>query len=164
MRIDSISVFVIVLVALVAISCKSKNITTEPQTSKESNTAKVIKVEEPESVSINRVIEENQVKSTTPELYSLVVSFYSIGAGIDAPIAQEFDYYVRDFQEQHADYFYAERVPWGREGEIDYCIQYPTLNKEKAQEFIRKTNEIISKSKMVHMTENGECKRRRKTN
>jgi len=164
MRLDSIPKFAIGLLAVLAISCKSKNVTTESQSNYVGNAPKVIKVEEPKAINIDTINQDDKTKLTTPELYSLVVSFYSIGAGIDAPIAREFDFYVRDFQEQHADYFYAERVPWGREGEVDYCIQFPTLGKEKARDFMDTVNEIIAKSNMVHINENAECKRRRKTN
>lgn len=164
MILKSLPNFAFTLLVILMFSCKSKNITTDSQSNSESNAPKVVKLAEPAAVNIADVKQENKSNSNTPELYSLVVSFYSIGAGIDAPVAREFDYYVRDFQEQHADNFYAERVPWGREGEVDYCIQFPTLNKERAREFVSKATEITANSKMVHMNENAECKRRRKTN
>jgi DNA-directed RNA polymerase subunit F len=147
-------------------SCKSKTASIETKEKTTNNQPKIVKVEEPTSVNIEEVknTETEKNKEAEEELYSLIVSFYSIGAGIDAPVARDFDFYVRDFQEQHGDYFLAERVPWGREGEVDYCIQFPTLNKEKAREFVNKTREITSASKMVHVKENAPCKRRRKTN
>ncbi len=164
MRLTSIPNFAIVLIAVVTFSCKSKSVSTESDINNTNNTPKVVKIDEPKAIVISDLKHEVQPNSETPELYSLIVSFYSIGAGIDVTIAREFDFYIRDFQEQHGDYFFSERVTWGREGEVDYCIQFPTLNKEKAREFMSKATEITAKSKMVHMNENAECKRRRKTN
>jgi hypothetical protein len=148
------------------ISCKSKTAAIESHNQVSNTQPTIVKVDEPTAVKIEEIRDANTKKNNelNKELYSLVVSFYSIGAGIDAPVAKEFDYYVRDFQEQHGDYFFAERVAWGREGEVDYCIQFPTLNKEKAREFVNRAREITSASKMVHMKEDAPCNRRRKTN
>lgn len=166
MRSNLFPAFVKLILTVTIVSCKSKSVTSESSSNSNNSSSvnKVLIVEEPSAVNIAEIKEEDKLKSKASELYSLVVSFYSIGAGIDAKTATEFDYYIRDFQEQHGDYFYAERVPWGREGEIDYCIQFPTLKKEKAEEFLTKAKEITSKSKMVHFNENTDCKRRRKTN
>ena len=96
-----------------------------------------------------------------PENYSLVVSFYSIGSGIDRPIAQEFDYLVKDFQEQFGEDFIAERVSWGREGEVDYCIQLGKLKPTASASFKSRADIILSKTERVHSKENAPCIRRR---
>jgi hypothetical protein len=92
-------------------------------------------------------------------LYSLVVSFYSIGSGIDQPIAQEFDYLVKDYQEQFGDHFSAERIRWGREGELDYCIQLVEMKPENRKQFRERADVILKKSVHVHVTENTTCRR-----
>lgn len=95
------------------------------------------------------------------ENYSMVVSFYSIGSGIDRPVAQEFDYLVKDFQEQFGEDFIAERVGWGREGEIDYCIQLDKLKLAAKDTFKNRANAILKKTERVHSKENAPCIRRR---
>jgi len=103
----------------------------------------------------------NQNENPPIENYSLVVSFYSIGSGIDRPIAQEFDYLVKDFQEQFGEDFIAERVSWGREGEVDYCIQLNRLKTASRDSFKSRAETILKKSERVHSKENAPCIRRR---
>jgi hypothetical protein len=102
---------------------------------------------------------QNEISQT--ENYSLVVSFYSIGSGIDRPVAQEFDYLVRDFQEQFGEDFSAERVSWGREGELDYCIQLDKLKSASKESFNSRAESILKKTERVHSKENAPCIRRR---
>jgi hypothetical protein len=111
-----------------------------------------------------QTVQEQPIKIETkaiPDtmLYSLVVSFYSIGSGIDRPIAQEFDYLVKDFQEQFGDHFSAERIRWGREGELDYCIQLGEMKPENRKQFRERADVILKKSARVHVTENTTCRR-----
>jgi hypothetical protein len=94
--------------------------------------------------------------------YSMVVSFFSIGSGIDRPVALDFNELVRTYQETFSNQFTAEKVGWGREGEVDYCIQLDNMKKADAEEFKKKANEILKKSEHVHMNENAPCSRRRK--
>ena len=103
----------------------------------------------------------NQNENSQTENYSLVVSFYSIGAGIDRPVAQEFDYLVKDFQEQFGEDFIAERVSWGREGEVDYCIQLDKLKTATIDAFKSRATSILKKTERVHSKENAPCIRRR---
>lgn len=103
----------------------------------------------------------NLNQNSETENYSLVVSFYSIGSGIDRPIAQEFDYLIKDFQEQFGENFYAERVSWGREGEVDYCIQLDKLKTATIDVFKSRATSILKKTERVHSKENAPCIRRR---
>lgn len=103
----------------------------------------------------------NQNENPETEIYSLVVSFYSIGAGIDRAVAQEFDYLVKDFQEQFGEDFSAERVSWGREGEVDYCIQLDKLKTVSLDSFKSRAEIILKKTDRVHSKENAPCIRRR---
>ena len=103
----------------------------------------------------------NQNKNQETEIYSLVVSFYSIGSGIDRSVAQEFDYLIKDFQEQFGENFVSERVSWGREGEIDYCIQLGKLKTASLDSFKSRAEIILKKTDRVHTKENAPCIRRR---
>lgn len=94
--------------------------------------------------------------------YSMVVSFFSIGSGIDRPVALAFNELVRTYQENYGTQFTAEKVGWGREGEVDYCIQLDKMKKADAEEFKKKASEILKKSEHVHTSENAPCLRRRK--
>ena len=103
----------------------------------------------------------NQSNNPETEIYSLVVSFYSIGGGIDRAVAQEFDYLIKDFQEQFGENFVSERVSWGREGEVDYCIQLGKLKTASLDSFKSRAEIILKKTDRVHTKENAPCIRRR---
>jgi hypothetical protein len=124
------------------------------------NPTKTAFIENKEEVKSKESTTDNN-KSSQTENYSLVVSFYSIGSGIDRPIALEFDYLVKDFQEQFGDDFSSERVSWGREGEVDYCIQLYKLKSASRDSFKSRAESILKKTERVHSKENAPCIRRR---
>jgi hypothetical protein len=132
-------------------------IETSPQVG---NPSKNTIIENKEEVKSKDTDTQPYEKSQT-ENYSMVVSFYSIGSGIDRPVAQEFDYLVKDFQEQFGENFVSERVSWGREGEIDYCIQLGKLKTASLDSFKSRAGIILKKTDRVHMKENAPCIRRR---
>ena len=82
-----------------------------------------------------------------------VVSFYSIGQGIDGTVHGEFLKFLDSYPKKIA----YEPTHWGREGEIDYCLSLTELSATEQTEFIKKANNILSKSKLVHIKENSVC-------
>ena len=156
------------LIAPIFLLFSCKNV----EKSTQANNPKIETITQVENTSNNPVIENkeeikskesntNQNEIPQTENYSLVVSFYSIGSGIDRPVALEFDYLVKDFQEQFGDDFSAERVSWGREGEVDYCIQLYKLKSASRDSFKSRAESILKKTERVHSKENAPCIRRR---
>ncbi len=90
-------------------------------------------------------------------VYSLVVSFYSKGEGIDYKSQLEYSSLLKK-NESKLNY---EEVRWGREGEIDYCINLNNMSAQKKQEFISETRNLLSKSNLVHINENEQCVHKR---
>lgn len=132
------------------IATDEKPVLVEPEIELES--VKIIK-EEP------KVISSEESKE---ELFSMVVSFFSRGAGIDFMVAREYESLVKKYETAHPEKFTAERVGWGREGELDYCIQFGDLNKNIAREFVNQSRVITDKTDLVHVKMDSECRRRRK--
>jgi hypothetical protein len=161
----ALSIFLIVPIILIP-ACKNSEKSTQASSNTNISTAQNDKmtnnqvIESKLDVKSNDSITQTTEKSQT-ENYSMVVSFYSIGSGIDRPVAQEFDYLVKDFQEQFGEDFIAERVSWGREGEIDYCIQLEKLKLVAKDSFKNRANVILKKTERVHSKENAPCIRRR---
>ncbi|MDQ3190208.1 MAG: hypothetical protein M3Q58_01290 [Bacteroidota bacterium] len=89
--------------------------------------------------------------------YSLVVSFYSKGAGIDYKSQLEYSSFLEKYQPE----LNYEEVKWGREGEIDYCIKLNKLSAQKKEAFISETRSRLSKSDLVHINENEQCVHKR---
>ncbi|HPH81631.1 MAG TPA: hypothetical protein PL185_03615 [Flavobacteriales bacterium] len=153
---NSILPYFLLPALLLCFSCKNNNTISTSQVPVPSNpTSNTVNVQTTHDQPIK--IETKAIPDTL--IYSLVVSFYSIGSGIDRPIAQEFDYLVKDFQEQFGDDFSAERIRWGREGELDYCIQLGEMKPENRRQFRERADVILKKSSRVHVTENTTCRR-----
>ncbi|MBI3501267.1 MAG: hypothetical protein HY063_05675 [Bacteroidetes bacterium] len=82
-----------------------------------------------------------------------VVSFYSIGQGIDGAAHDEFVKFLNSYPKKIS----FEPKHWGREGETDYCLALSELNSAEQTEFITKAKVILAKSKLVHQKENAQC-------
>ncbi len=86
----------------------------------------------------------------------IVVSFSSMGAGINAKARQAFLDHIAWFNTQNNCELMYDRKTWGREGEVDYCfvgnnqILMPVLYKQLKEKF--------SGEKMVFINENFPCK------
>ena len=82
-----------------------------------------------------------------------VVSFISLGAGIDDDTAQEFEEFLSI---KYPDLGY-EVNPAGREGEIDYCFDLSDLSPEQQATFREESTQILKKSKLVQISEPENC-------
>lgn len=115
-----------------------------------------------EKAKSNELDESNKAPQETAEKPStLLISFYSIGGGIDVKNAQSFDDFISGYKTSNGNSISFERVPWGREGEVDYCVSFSNLNQLEANQFIESSKVKIQDCKLVHFKINGECKRRR---
>lgn len=97
-------------------------------------------------------------KNTT---YRLVVSFISIGSGIDATAKSSFDELITKTQKETGKSVDNTPAAWGREGEVDYCMTLTNLSKEQQTKFVAETKKILSGNSLVFITENSECKHKR---
>jgi hypothetical protein len=86
------------------------------------------------------------------------VSFYSIGGGIDISKAEGFNALMQELEADGT--VKVERVPWGREGEVDFCIDLLKLDSDRKQEIIRQIQLKLKDAKHVHQKLNGACKKR----
>jgi len=90
---------------------------------------------------------------TDPDKYRLVVSFYSIGEGIDSKNKENFDVFLKNRSQK----IIFEQTPWGREGEVDYCFKLNELTSPEQTDFVKKAKEILGKSTLVRINENEKC-------
>ncbi|MBI4947812.1 MAG: hypothetical protein HY840_15590 [Bacteroidetes bacterium] len=133
-----IIVFLSILFLFSSASCKNKKsatITSSPTTQQQTTPA----------------------NPTTPppadDSYRLVVSFYSTAGGIDPKAHNEFIKFLNAYPKKIA----YTPTPWGREGEVDYCLKLSELSTRDQADFVKKINELLSNSKLVHITENAKC-------
>lgn len=166
---NKLNIILIIITISLSTSCKSKKEATSienknavNQTEEMSAHTQKDQVLETKKVALDEAKTVDLKADNKQEIiYSMVVSFFSRGSGIDFKIAREFDNYIKKFEAEHSENFVYEIVTWGREGEVDYCIQFPKLNKEMARIFVDGSNEILSKTELVHSKLDAECKRKR---
>lgn len=113
--------------------------------------------EKTEAVPVNT----EKKKSDEQAIKGLVVSFYSIGGGIDLDAARKFDSWIAAYKTPSGEALVYEKIGWGREGEIDYCIQLESINQMVAEEFVNLAKGEIGACKLMHFTVNGTCKKKR---
>lgn len=124
-----------------ATTTSSANTTTQQQTTTTTSTTTTI---------------TNSSTSTTPKddtMIRFVVSFFSNGEGIDRKVHDAFVKFLDSYPKKIS---YAPKH-WGREGEIDYCLALTELSAAEQTEFVKKANELLAKSKLVHQKENSIC-------
>lgn len=85
--------------------------------------------------------------------YDLVLSFYSIGAGIDNEAKESYDKFLDSYRDKVS----VEETRWGREGEVDYCLKLSGLSEGEKNDFVEKSRNLLEKSKLVHINENAPC-------
>lgn len=93
--------------------------------------------------------------------YHLLVSFYSPGDGIDAAAVSKYDETIAKFEKENKVTISVEKAPWGREGEVDYCISLNDLSASKQKAFIDLTKQTLSTSTKVNILENCACKHKK---
>ncbi len=95
----------------------------------------------------------------TEKKYHLVVSFFSVAYGIDHKAKAALDNLIIEDTVNNKKRIIVEKTPWGREGELDYCIDLQYLEKKSQTEFINKAKALLSSSKLVHIKENEPCRK-----
>ncbi len=93
--------------------------------------------------------------------YSLVVSFISIGQGVDQEAIEQFNRFITGFETENKVTLNIEKIPWGREGEVDYCIDLSQIDEKIAQKFLTKTNELLSNNNLIKVEKNAPCVHKR---
>ncbi len=89
----------------------------------------------------------------------LSVSFFSKGSGIDLKKRGDFDLYLKEFEKRERLSLEVEQIKWGREGEVDYCIELKPLSKNKRKRFIAGTNLLLGNAALVHVSQTDACKK-----
>lgn len=98
---------------------------------------------------------QQPVKDTVRQV---VVSFYSVGSGTNREAIYAMNNLIREYQEQQGLPLIVEKKPWGREGEVDYCVDLQKVDDNSAREFINKLHSYLDKQNWVRIKENTTCK------
>ena len=137
------------LVWLTACAGTQKAAAPSPKEAVEENTYAREREEKPE--------EEKKEDRGDGAMRRVVVSFYSKGAGTDAAAINNFLDFVANFENHNQVKISPEKTPWGREGEVDYCMDLENMDSDMQAGFVVQMREILSQSQLVHISEYAPC-------
>ncbi|MEO8087326.1 MAG: hypothetical protein ABI763_10925 [Bacteroidota bacterium] len=94
-------------------------------------------------------------------LMRFIVSFYSIGSGIDRGQPDNLKAFVDVFSKKNSKSIEFNEVHWGREGETDYCFTLNGLSDIQVIDFIEGAKGALKAAEHVHFNENQACRKGR---
>jgi hypothetical protein len=89
----------------------------------------------------------------------VMVTFISIGEGTDREAKGNLDRVTSPYLEKGK--LEMETIPWGREGEVDYCFMLNNLSGAEQQKFISDLKNTFNGNKLVQIVENEPSMHRR---
>lgn len=148
----------IVTIILLSFSCISSKQTAETSASP---TPSATGPAQHEATANNSGVQENKDENS----YRLMISFISIGEGTDREAKQIFDAALSDWEKNkmkagggNIEY---ETIPWGREGEVDFCFTLKEMNTNDQVQFIKIIREKFTGHSLVQFAENEPCRHKR---
>lgn len=87
----------------------------------------------------------------------MMVSFFSIGAGTDGKTRAAFLSHIEQYQQSHQNAIALSSKAWGREGEIDYCVDMTKLSSSELKEFKNTLSEILYNKELVRVKYESAC-------
>jgi ABC-type glycerol-3-phosphate transport system substrate-binding protein len=99
--------------------------------------------------------------SAQADVYDVVVSFFSIGAGVDYKKKQAFDAFLQAFEQKHALTLKKESFPWGREGETDVCLRFTGISKDQKKMLLQGIKDVVAGSELIRISEQTTCPHKR---
>lgn len=90
-------------------------------------------------------------------MFRLVVSFYSKGEGIDYKMRQKFEGFMADAQATRKLNLNPLSVPWGREGEVDFCLMLNELTPRQQKDLVAEIKNMMEGHELVRVSENSRC-------
>ncbi len=88
----------------------------------------------------------------------LVVSFYSIGSGVEFTLVNAYEDSIGSYAGRLGKTIDYKKAHWGREGETEFCLKLKELNSSQQADFVLYTKEVLKKAKWVHINEYERCR------
>lgn len=103
------------------------------------------------------VLEDQEHGNLKEFKYRFIVSFISKGEGTDAEAARQFHRYIKEYATTNGKRVFYQPVPWGREGESDFCFPLSDMKTDAQKQFIKDIKDRLRDSKLVQYYENQTC-------
>lgn len=150
----------LILLALAAApACKSKKMAQNTDPAKPEPVAQSTTVTTPAPVPDAVTPDPGNVGATGSEALGtddnsrLLVSFISKGEGIDYKTSEVFEKFLAEYRPAVT----YEKVHWGREGEIDYCLKLTELSTKDQDKFVQDARIALANKPLVLIEENTPC-------
>jgi hypothetical protein len=85
--------------------------------------------------------------------YRLIVSFISIGEGIDHEARKKMDQVIENWQNKTGKTIVMENYPWGREGEVDFCFHLKELSAQDQAAMAREMRTVFNGNQLIQISE-----------
>ena len=151
----------IILASLILTSCKqNKNSTATTKNSNEVRDS--VTHVSPAPVDVPQSETSGQKDEATGDtLMKFIVSFYSIGSGIDRGEPDKLKIFSETYGKKiNVTILYAE-THWGREGEVDFCFPLTGLTSTQVDDFKNGAKAVLKSALHVHFFENQACRKER---
>lgn len=94
------------------------------------------------------------MKPSADSTCRLIISFISIGEGTDPKAKETLDSSVKNWEERFNTKFQIESIPWGREGEVDFCFNLDAIQESEREIFVDEIKSVFEGNKLVQISEN----------
>jgi len=94
-----------------------------------------------------------QAQKQSAVKYRLIITFISIGEGIDAKAREMMDANISKYESKSGKKIAFEAVPWGREGETDFCFLLNELSPEDQAALARDMRASFQQHPLVQIVE-----------
>lgn len=151
---------------LFAGSCGSSKETTTSETKPTPVKAEKPVAENPNVISSTTVPPQEEVVMTATQkqsenMYRFIVSFISIGEGTDRTARPILDGIVTAWETKLGKSISVESIPWGREGENDFCYSLKELTPKEQETFVKEVRTAFKDHSLIQITENQACAHKR---
>jgi uncharacterized membrane protein YgdD (TMEM256/DUF423 family) len=139
-----------IFILLTVTSCSHKN--------KPGQSASMSKTDQNANAINNEKLKNNDALSCR-----FIVSFISTGAGTDRKAYTKFESFITNYQNTKKVVVNYESIPWGREGEADYCFNLKELSEVDQHLFIDDLKDLLKEYPLVLFQENASAHKKIKT-
>jgi hypothetical protein len=100
----------------------------------------------------------SQQPTNSAQKHDLIVSFFSVAYGIDHKAKAALDIIITE-DTTKGKIIIVEKTSWGREGEVDYCIDLQNYRNIDKKEFINRVKVALQPSTLVNIKEDEVCRK-----
>ena len=101
---------------------------------------------------------KSQQPANSVSKHDLIVSFFSVAYGIDHKAKASLDIIITE-DTTKGKTIIVEKTSWGREGEVDYCIDLQNYSIKDKKEFINRVKVALQPSTLVSVKEDDVCRK-----